>query len=283
MGRHRRDAAGHARGQRGDLDDHAQRDRGLAGRLLPAARSACGSGNSTDTKAIPRAWVGGDHDLRRRTRSSTGWSLLAVVVGVAFWVVLSRTRFGFDLRATGSSESAAVASGVNVKRMVVVSMLLSGAVAGLIGMPSCSATPTTTARPSSRHRLHRHRGGPAGPQQPGGHRVRRADLRLPDRAGQPVQHPGRHLAGDRLVTQGVIVLAVVIAYAVVRRYRVRLEQAEAPRLASGRDCRAGGAGMSDVATRTAVAPPGRHATARRHRRLASYGCCRPRRFRAAVH
>ena len=45
-------------------------------------------------------------------------------------------RFGFDLRATGMSESAAVASGVNVKRMVVIAMLLSGAVAGLVGMPS---------------------------------------------------------------------------------------------------------------------------------------------------
>jgi simple sugar transport system permease protein len=44
--------------------------------------------------------------------------------------VLNRTRFGFDLRATGSSESAAVASGVGVKRMVIYSMLLSGGVAG---------------------------------------------------------------------------------------------------------------------------------------------------------
>ena len=47
-----------------------------------------------------------------------GLGLLAIVAGVAFAVVLTRTRFGFDLRATGQSESAAVASGVNVKRMV---------------------------------------------------------------------------------------------------------------------------------------------------------------------
>ena len=43
--------------------------------------------------------------------------------------------FGFDLRATGRSASAAQASGVNVKRMVVIAMLLSGAVAGLVSMP----------------------------------------------------------------------------------------------------------------------------------------------------
>jgi simple sugar transport system permease protein len=64
-----------------------------------------------------------------------GFALVAVIVGALYWVVLGRTRFGFDLRATGRSESAAVASGVNVKRMVLTSMLLSGAVAGLVGMP----------------------------------------------------------------------------------------------------------------------------------------------------
>ncbi|GAA4145228.1 ABC transporter permease [Actinomadura keratinilytica] len=64
-----------------------------------------------------------------------GLVLLAVAVGVAFHVVVERTRFGFDLRATGLSPSAAVASGVDAKRMVVTAMLLSGAAAGLIGMP----------------------------------------------------------------------------------------------------------------------------------------------------
>ena len=64
-----------------------------------------------------------------------GLALLAVVVGVLFWVLLNRTRFGFDLRATGASESAAVASGVDTRRMIVVTMLVSGAVAGLIGLP----------------------------------------------------------------------------------------------------------------------------------------------------
>ncbi|MFJ9694665.1 ABC transporter permease [Kitasatospora sp. NPDC101183] len=64
-----------------------------------------------------------------------GFLLVAVVVGVVFQFVLTRTRFGFDLRATGRSESAATASGVNVKKMVVVSMVVSGAIAGLIGLP----------------------------------------------------------------------------------------------------------------------------------------------------
>ncbi|WP_433251931.1 ABC transporter permease [Streptosporangium sp. CA-135522] len=64
-----------------------------------------------------------------------GLIILAIVMGILYHVLLNRTRFGFDLRATGRSESAAVASGVNVKRMILVAMILSGAVAGLVGMP----------------------------------------------------------------------------------------------------------------------------------------------------
>jgi simple sugar transport system permease protein len=64
-----------------------------------------------------------------------GFIVVSALVGVAYWFVLNRTRFGFDLRATGMSESAAVASGVGVRRMVVSAMLLSGGVAGLVGMP----------------------------------------------------------------------------------------------------------------------------------------------------
>jgi simple sugar transport system permease protein len=64
-----------------------------------------------------------------------GFIVVSALVGVGYWFVLNRTRFGFDLRATGMSESAAVASGVGVRRMVISAMLLSGGVAGLVGMP----------------------------------------------------------------------------------------------------------------------------------------------------
>ncbi len=59
---------------------------------------------------------------------------VALAVGVAYYVVVWRTRFGFDLRATGSNLSAARASGVDSRRMIVVAMALSGAVAGLVGL-----------------------------------------------------------------------------------------------------------------------------------------------------
>ena len=64
-----------------------------------------------------------------------GFVLVAVILGVVYHIVLTRTRFGFDLRASGGNAAAARASGVNPGRMILTTMLLSGAVAGLIGMP----------------------------------------------------------------------------------------------------------------------------------------------------
>ena len=73
--------------------------------------------------------------LANPPRQLYGFLLIAVVVGVLIAVLLNRTRFGFDLKASGMSPSAASASGVNARAMVVKTMLLSGAVAGLIGLP----------------------------------------------------------------------------------------------------------------------------------------------------
>jgi simple sugar transport system permease protein len=49
--------------------------------------------------------------------------------------VLFRTRFGYDLRATGTNPAAARAAGINPDGMIIRTMLMSGAIAGLVGMP----------------------------------------------------------------------------------------------------------------------------------------------------
>lgn len=63
-----------------------------------------------------------------------GFLVGAIVLAVLFYVIIERTRFGFDLRASGLNPFAAQASGVAPKAMVVKAMVLSGAVAGLVGM-----------------------------------------------------------------------------------------------------------------------------------------------------
>jgi ABC-type uncharacterized transport system permease subunit len=64
-----------------------------------------------------------------------GFLVVAIVLGVALWILLERTRFGFEVKASGLNFFAALASGVSPKRMVISAMVLSGAIAGLIGLP----------------------------------------------------------------------------------------------------------------------------------------------------
>jgi simple sugar transport system permease protein len=92
--------------------------------------------NLVTTPILPQdAWIPGLPLIPGTSVKVFGFIIVAAAVGVAYWFLLGHTRFGFDLRATGLNPAAAVASGVNAKRMVVVTMLLSGAVAGLVGMP----------------------------------------------------------------------------------------------------------------------------------------------------
>jgi ABC-type uncharacterized transport system permease subunit len=64
-----------------------------------------------------------------------GLIFLSIAMGGVYWFLVNRTRFGFDLRASGASPTAAAVSGVNPKRMIVTAMLLSGAFAGIAMMP----------------------------------------------------------------------------------------------------------------------------------------------------
>lgn len=65
-----------------------------------------------------------------------GMLIFAIALGVVFWFVINRTRFGFELRASGTNPIAARVSGVNSKRMTFVALALSGAIAGLAGLPA---------------------------------------------------------------------------------------------------------------------------------------------------
>jgi simple sugar transport system permease protein len=59
--------------------------------------------------------------------------LLALLVAVVIYVLLRRTTLGFKIRAVGANANAARAAGIGVERTIVVTMFLSGALAGLAG------------------------------------------------------------------------------------------------------------------------------------------------------
>lgn len=88
------------------------------------------------TGILPESsWMPGLPIISGTEQKVLGFFAIAVFLGAAYWFVINRTRFGFDLRATGYNPFAAVASGVNAKRMVITAMLISGAVAGLVNLP----------------------------------------------------------------------------------------------------------------------------------------------------
>jgi general nucleoside transport system permease protein len=66
--------------------------------------------------------------------------VVAVVVAVLLWVLVTRTSFGFDMRVLGDSPAAARYAGIPIRRTIVVVMLVSGALAGLAGASEVGGT-----------------------------------------------------------------------------------------------------------------------------------------------
>lgn len=59
---------------------------------------------------------------------------VALVACWLVWLLLWRTRLGYDIRAFGKSEEAARYAGINATRVTVLAMLISGALAGLMAI-----------------------------------------------------------------------------------------------------------------------------------------------------
>jgi len=60
--------------------------------------------------------------------------LLAVAACVVVWLYIWHSRAGYALRTVGANEDAARYAGIDPRRIVVVTMLISGALAGLMGV-----------------------------------------------------------------------------------------------------------------------------------------------------
>ena len=56
---------------------------------------------------------------------------LAVLVAVAVWVILNKTKFGYELKATGNNYNAAKYAGMKEDRNIILTMMISGALAGM--------------------------------------------------------------------------------------------------------------------------------------------------------
>ncbi len=183
-------------------------------------------GNSIQTKRVPKdSWVPGIDLIPGAPNEVLGLALVAVLAGIGYAVLLNRSRFGFELRATGASATAAVASGIDVRRMVVISMVISGGIAALVGLPllfgdthSYGTTFQSGLGFSGIAVALLGRNNPVG--------IAFGALLFAFLTEQSsLLEINAGVSNDIVsITQGVLVLSVVIAYEVVRRYVKAQEQ-----------------------------------------------------------
>ncbi len=62
------------------------------------------------------------------------WGLIiAILIAILFWAILKYTKFGFEMKLCGSNKFAARYAGINQNQKIILSLLLSGAIAGICG------------------------------------------------------------------------------------------------------------------------------------------------------
>jgi len=56
---------------------------------------------------------------------------LAIIMAIVVWVVLNKTRFGYELKATGNNYNAAKYAGMKENQNIILTMVIAGALAGM--------------------------------------------------------------------------------------------------------------------------------------------------------
>ncbi|MDO5096668.1 MAG: ABC transporter permease [Peptostreptococcaceae bacterium] len=65
--------------------------------------------------------------------SVNGGFLIAIVAVIVIYILLNKTTFGYELKAVGYNRDASRYAGINEKKSIIMSMAISGALAGLGG------------------------------------------------------------------------------------------------------------------------------------------------------
>jgi simple sugar transport system permease protein len=71
-----------------------------------------------------------------------GWVIL-IIVTILFYVVLNKTKLGYEISVIGESQNTARYAGMNVNKVVLLTLFMSGAICGLVGMIQASGVAGT--------------------------------------------------------------------------------------------------------------------------------------------
>ena len=107
----------------------------LAGPMLEPGQQSPQSGLLPEQVWLPKihemmAWVG----LKTTATPLNASFLIALLASFFFWVLIWHTRLGYEIRTVGQNQEAAHYSGINVARVIIITMAISGAFAGMMAI-----------------------------------------------------------------------------------------------------------------------------------------------------
>jgi simple sugar transport system permease protein len=108
----------------------------LIGALKPAGSMEPATGKFPDATHLPNfhdmlALIG--INFSRGAPANISF-VIALIACLGVWLLIWRTRLGYELRAFGHSEPAAKYAGINPTRIIIISMTISGGLAGMMAL-----------------------------------------------------------------------------------------------------------------------------------------------------
>jgi ABC-type uncharacterized transport system permease subunit len=84
------------------------------------------------------AWLPRLSDFAKQMQFFSGLTthlgvVFAIIAAIVLWVILSKSRWGYEIRLIGDNPRAAEYAGISINKNIVLVMMLSGALAGLAG------------------------------------------------------------------------------------------------------------------------------------------------------
>ncbi|RWX61695.1 ABC transporter permease, partial [Mesorhizobium sp. M2A.F.Ca.ET.039.01.1.1] len=107
----------------------------LVGALKPAGSQAPQTRNFLAGAELPKLnWVIELFGAKIRSAPLNICFLLALVMAFLVWLLIWRTRLGYEMRTYGHSPKAARYAGISETRIIITAMMISGALAGMMAL-----------------------------------------------------------------------------------------------------------------------------------------------------
>jgi general nucleoside transport system permease protein len=107
----------------------------LVGPLKPAASMAPQTRSFAEGGQLPKlSWLLESMSFAVRSAPLNISFLLALVMAAFVWALIWRTRLGYEIRTMGFSSKAARYAGIYEARIIIVTMMISGALAGMMSL-----------------------------------------------------------------------------------------------------------------------------------------------------